>query len=454
MSDQNKVVKFRKRRSINIGIVIFIVLFIYIAINVYIFLTKEQLIIYEVHEGTTAIDNPITALILRQETVALSEKAGFVLYYQKDGARVAKNESIYSISDSDIYNSTDKDSPSIVLTDKNDTELLYKVRSFRNSYSDDNFSATYIFKDMAQSTILDMLNNSLIRDLSDSSGGTGSVACNESGIITYYLDEFEAITSDNITAEMFKKDNYKKTSLRTTDKISMSSPVYKMITSQTWELILPLSKDQKKELKDQKKIKITVLDDNSDISAKLEIITKDSKYYAVLTMDKNMANYLGERYLDVKIDFDSEKGLKIPNTAIVDKSFYEVPLTYFTQGGDSTKKGLIEELTRENGDITTPFVVTDIYFEDGTYGYVDTKLFDAGTVIKAPKGADQFILSKTKKLSGVYNVNLGYAIFRRIEVLSQGEEYSIISDHTSSGLSAYDHIVLDGKMAVEQKIID
>ncbi|MBP1754077.1 MAG: hypothetical protein H6Q59_475, partial [Firmicutes bacterium] len=31
MSDNNKVIKFKKRRSINIGIIVFLILFLYIA---------------------------------------------------------------------------------------------------------------------------------------------------------------------------------------------------------------------------------------------------------------------------------------------------------------------------------------------------------------------------------------------------------------------------------------
>ena len=89
MSD-NKVVKFKKRKSINIGVIVFLILFLYIAINVYIYFTKDQLTIYEVHEGSTAVDNRITGLILRNETIVNSEKAGYISYYQKEGARVAK----------------------------------------------------------------------------------------------------------------------------------------------------------------------------------------------------------------------------------------------------------------------------------------------------------------------------------------------------------------------------
>jgi hypothetical protein len=453
LSNQNKVVKFKKRKTINIGVIIFLVLFLYIAINVYLYLTKEQLTIYEVQEGTTAVDNKITAMILRQETLINSGKAGYVLYYQKDGERVAKNESIYSISDNEIYNAGGNDATAIVLNKKNDSLLSHTVRSFRNSYSDSDYSKVYAFKDSAKSTILDILNNSLVSEEQNSGLVTGAVASDQSGIITYYSDNYETVTVDNFTADMFHEKNYKKTSLRTTDKISQNTPVYKMVNSDTWNLVAPLTKDQYNELKDTDKVKITVLEDGDELSAKLSFANRGSKQYAVLTMNRDMANYLGERFLDIKIDFDYAEGLKIPNTAIVKKDFYEVPLTYFIQGGDSKETGLVEVLYDETGKTKTQFVATDIYDKNKTYGYVDSNLFKAGTPIQPQGGTETYTLSKTKKLSGVYNVNLGYAVFKQIDILYQDEEYSIIKDNTEFGLSAYDHIVLDGKIAEEQKII-
>ena len=43
----------------------------------------------------------------------------------------------------------------------------------------------------------------------------------------------------------------------------------------------------------------------------------------------------------------------------------------------------------------------------------------------------------------VYNINKGYAVFKRIEKLSGNGEYFTIAKGTDYGLSVYDHIVLD-----------
>lgn len=453
MSNQNKVVRFRKRKNINIGIVVFLILFLYIAINVILYLTKDQLSIYEVHEGTTAIDNHITGLILRSEKLVYSSKAGYVVYYQKDGSRIARNSSIYAVNDNAIYN-TDSGDISVSITKQDEAKIMHDISSFQSTYSDSNFASVYDFQENAQSTMIDILNNSMVSN--SKMAGTsieGTVKSKESGIIAYYMDHYEDVTPDSVTAKMFQIEKYKKTNLRTTDMIDKDTPVYKIITSEEWNLILPLTDAEYKKLEGKSAVEFTVLEDDYDMTAGLRLMKKGSGYYAVLTMNKDMSNYLNERYLEVKLDFDSVDGLKLPTSSVVEKKCYRVPKSYFTKGGDSNENGLILVSYSKNGDVKYPFKATDIYYKDNDYGYIDTNEFKAGTRIQSPENSKQYTLSKTKTLTGVYNVNLGYAVFKWIDILYQNDEYCIVKENTLNGLSAYDHIALDGKKAVNEQII-
>jgi hypothetical protein len=54
-------------------------------------------------------------------------------------------------------------------------------------------------------------------------------------------------------------------------------------------------------------------------------------------------------------------------------------------------------------------------------------------------------VSKSGTLTGVYNMNKGYADFKQITVLAQNDEYSIVSSNTQYGLTVYDRIVLDAE---------
>lgn len=466
MSGKNKVVKFKKRKTINIGIIVFLILFLYIAINVSLYFTKKQLSIYEVHEGNSSINKRITGLVLRKEQVYYAENSGYIFYFQKEGARIAKNASVYSIDDQGVIYSVvaNKDIP-ITVSQKHSNDIKQDIRKFHKTFSDDDFTAVYDFKEEAQNVVLDMLNTTIISQGQALLEETGmNYAFNmsnslHSGMVSYYMDQLEAVTPEQVTADMVQMKNYKRISLRTTEMIATGSPVYKLVTSDIWNIVLPLSKEQYDALKDQTTVSFKVLKDDIEIRADLDFLLQGTDQYALLTMDKHLSNYLEDRYLEIELDFNFIKGLKIPNSAIVEKDFYMVPLNYFSYGADSTKEGLTTMTYSKNGDITYSFVPTDKYYQDDYYAYVDTILFEEGTVIHSAQKpseegrAEPYELYKRGKLTGVYNVNQGYAVFRRIEVLDHNEEYSIVSDSTRYGLAAYDQIVLDGTTAEDQAII-
>lgn len=460
LGNNKKVVKFKKQKKINIGIIVFLIMFVYISINVSMYFTKDHISIYEVKEGQTAQDNVFTGLILRDEKIIKSEAAGYVSYYKKEGARVSKNSPIYSINENqqlmDVITSGEVP---ITLTEKNHAEMKHTINFFRKNYSDDNFSSVYDFKEDAKSTVQDILNTAVLEKgqaIEDETGVANSSAIyksKKSGIVTYYKDSFENITEDNVTKEMFQSDKYKRNGLRTTKMVMTNKPIYKLVSSDEWSILLPLNTKQYEKLQNQDYITFTVLDDSNKMTAKLTLVQKGSDNYAKLTMDKNMSNYIEDRFLEIKLNFNSVSGLKIPISSVVEKDFYVIPLTYFSTGGNTKSDGIIKEKYSENGDVKYVFVPTDNYYHDGTLGYVEANLFPAGTWIKQAATSERYQLSKLVKLTGVYNVNMGYSVFKSVKILDKNNEYYIIDKNTFNGLSAYDHIALNGKSAVEQEII-
>ena len=90
--------------------------------------------------------------------------------------------------------------------------------------------------------------------------------------------------------------------------------------------------------------------------------------------------------------------------------------------------------------------------EDGFY-YVDGEDFDSGNYIvqlgteTADTGTRTMLYTLFTELEGVYNVNKGYAVFKRIESLVEDTDYLIVKENTKAGLAVYDHIVLDATTA-------
>ena len=54
LSKNKKVVRYRKPFNVNIGMIIFIIIFIYLLFNIFSYMTTEHIYTYEVAQGTMA----------------------------------------------------------------------------------------------------------------------------------------------------------------------------------------------------------------------------------------------------------------------------------------------------------------------------------------------------------------------------------------------------------------
>jgi hypothetical protein len=120
------------------------------------------------------------------------------------------------------------------------------------------------------------------------------------------------------------------------------------------------------------------------------------------------------------------------------------------QGNNDDEVGFL--LKTDDGDV---FVTPTIYYETDEYYYVDDEKLSRGDKLVKPNSSELYVVgSDLASLSGVYNVNKGYAVFKQIEILYQNDDYSIIKTGTNYGISMYDHIVLQGDEVEENSIIN
>ena len=110
-------------------------------------------------------------------------------------------------------------------------------------------------------------------------------------------------------------------------------------------------------------------------------------------------------------------------------------------------------MTDKDGNTSTEFINATIYESDEEYYYVDTQEFADGDVLLMENSNQTFTVKDIAQLEGVYCVNKGYAVFRKIEIIDQNEEYCIVATGTSYGLSLYDNIVLDSNTVQEDEIL-
>ena len=90
--------------------------------------------------------------------------------------------------------------------------------------------------------------------------------------------------------------------------------------------------------------------------------------------------------------------------------------------------------------------------EEEDFSTSKKKLQSGDLLIKSDSG-EFYQVGQTEKLQGVYNINKGYTVFRQIQVLYENEEYCIVSEGTSYGLSVYDQIVLNADTVEEDQVV-
>ncbi|MDE6874836.1 MAG: hypothetical protein K2P87_10325 [Lachnospiraceae bacterium] len=460
MNRPKKVVKFKKRRKINIGTIIFCFIALYLTGFTIYYSRKTRISIYEVPEENLARDLTVTGVIVRDEKIYCTPEAGYVNYYLHAGSRVSKNAAVYSLDANRTVYDMLGGTGEISLTEQDIMEVKRMISAFQGSYDGSDFLSVYELKEDLILKVSDISDNNLLdrmQDMIDSTGITNGfrfVNAESSGVVSYTSDSLDGLTVENVNSATFSEESFTSASLRSGKQYMAGDPVYKLVGSDTWQIVCPVSMEQYMDLKDRTSLRFTVEKDGLTFRAPVEFSLHGSDYYMQITMTRYVANYLEDRFLTLDIAVSEEKGLKIPKTAVTAKDFYLIPLQYFTVGGDSNDTGLYSvSYSAQTGEPEYLFLPAEIYYQDDEYAYVNKDDFLAMTTIYCPETQETMPLAMTAQLEGVYQVNRGYAVFRRIERLEENGEYVIVAKGTAGGISVYDHIALNADKAVDKSII-
>lgn len=437
---------YRKKWNINIGVIIFGAVFIYLVVTVLLYLTGNHVTAYEVREGSILKDNAYTGFIVRDETIVQAESDGYINYFALEGSKVGAKTRVYTLSDKKLELTSNTDEESLELTSEEQNSISMKTQSFSENFREEQFSDVYTLKNNITNVLESKSNQSRQAQL-DAMVAAGNndlqiYTAVSDGIILYSTDGYENITTDQVTEDDISKANYESKNLTDNTKIKAGDPVYKLIRSNDWSVVILLNDETAKELADVNRVKVSFSKDNETSYAGFSIQTKKDTSYGILTFDSSMIRYAEERYLDLELILEDESGLKIPKSSVVTKKFYTVPKDYLTSGGNSSGTGVLVDIGKDQSQ----FQSVEVYYsdEESNLIYLDYDAFDSNTVLKKPDSSETYELTKTKKLKGVYNINKGYAIFRQVQILCESDEYYIVASGQDYGLTNYDHIALYG----------
>lgn len=463
MANQNNHV-IRYRRKPKAAAIIFAVIIIYIICFVVMYVSKSKVQTYEVDMGSLTTNDSFTGIAVREEKVYDSSYSGNINYYQREGTKVKTNDTIYTVDETGRVaeilsqysvgggNSLSETALSTIKTTLN---------NFKTDYDGSNFSAVYDLKSDLNSTVLQALNENLMANLEEIVESTGStnlfqtIKSDTSGVVVYSTDGYEEVTQDTVTSDMFDRTKYSKNSLKSESIMVSGNPAYKLVTSEEWYILFPLTSEDisKNNLTSKTSMTIKFKKDNITTTGGFSIVTRDGNSYGKILLDKYMIRYATDRFLDIELVSSGSNGLKIPASAAVEQEFYTIPKEYLTTGGNKSDYGFVTEGYDSEGQLVSRFVQADIYKTTDTHCYVNKDTFSAGTVIVKTDSTDKFIVGPVDKLKGVYCVNTGYTVFEVIEVIDSNNEYYIVKQGVAYGVSIYDRIVLDAEKYTENEMI-
>ena len=240
----------------NLGTAVFLVIIIYLTAYVIQYLGKEKLAIYEVSRSGISEEISGTGIILRQESLVKTDRKGYVNYYVKDGSRVKKDGIVYMLDTTGRLQSylNELADEKNLMTDEEKGQIFEDLQSFSDSFSDDNFQEIYdaqgeIAHDLMSYT--DTVLSEHREELEEKYGKESyvEVEAEESGLVSFFSDGMETLKESSLSEEDFGNMT-KMEDLRSREEVRKGAPVYRLITGQEWSLIIPVSKDDYKRMKD------------------------------------------------------------------------------------------------------------------------------------------------------------------------------------------------------------
>lgn len=462
----------KNKVNLSLSLIIFVVVLIYIVVNVIGFFMRTKLAVYEVKAGSMSDVISTTGIAVRDEKVIKSKYKGYINYYTPELSKVYAGETVYVLDKTGkMKKYLSKEISSNKAATKRVVDNLNEIISdYQDNYNNEKFEEVYSIKQKINNNILNNNGKYLTRVLTKMNAKYGENSyrvhkSHTSGIISTTYDNFSVKDVANIRKEDFERKNYKKSFIASNSKIEKNDSVYRIVKDENWQIVVQLTKKEYEQLRDKHTVSVTFLQDNVTTNAYFQTEQRKESCYGYISLSKYMIRYINDRFLDLEISIGSDDGYKIPKTSIVEKDFYKVPSAYLKKDNNT---GSSKVLARTGKNTTPSYKDYTIYRFDqdksssdenaqkeDKYFYLDADEVEKNTVLLKDEDSEigAYTLQETEKQKGVYSINQGYAKFRAIEEIRVDDEFVLIKTDTVQGISLYDHIVQNSSDIDENDII-
>ncbi|NLP46152.1 MAG: hypothetical protein GX347_03780 [Epulopiscium sp.] len=474
--------KFKKSNNrIYIGFFVFISLLFYLLGSIWT-LAKKPIVPVEIaNKGIIEKKCSTEGLIIRNEYVLPSPTSGIIKYFYTEGEKVSKNSLVGATQDEEFFNiikqqleqiekniqKIQEERRDITWFQKDIQQLNHKIitiLSEQNQWLKEkgDFYAVYSVKDQIQHYI-DQRNQLFIlepkgrlKDLvtekmnyeNQLQKNSHVISTPISGLVSFQIDGFENLTIDNIALEHF--DN-KIDSLQLDNETDQNISNIKIVEDTSWYIAALFPKETIQDWEVGKQISLFFPQKNYlEIPFIIDTIKQvEEKIIVIFRAHEYMHLFLNERLIDVEVSLEHYEGLKVSNSAIVEKSFLKIPRQCLIQS--NKEQGVIRII--EDESIFLPITIS---YEDEQYVYIPTnnelRQYDI-IIIQKGEQQEKYTIDQVDTSYGVYIANQGFAKFKKIKILGKNQDYTIIDDGTSYGVQMYDRIILDANQVKEGQFL-
>ena len=202
----NKIIRYRRPLNINVGMIIFALIFVYMVFSVSTYIRREKVQFYEVQEGSIVNNRDYTGIILRKEEVKLADRTGYVNYFVREGKRASLGTRICSIDETgNVASFLEKNSgESTTLSSENLSTLKKQLTGFSLTYNDNQFHTVYDAKYTLEAEVMEFMNFNDLDNLDTLMEEAGlnfqQIKSDRAGVLSYGIDSYEGLNASDVFA--------------------------------------------------------------------------------------------------------------------------------------------------------------------------------------------------------------------------------------------------------------
>ena len=482
-------------------IMIFLIFTIYLCGYILVFLNRPSVPVEMVTYGSIESASALKGLIVREEYLVTSDRTGMPVYNFSENEKVPKGETICVIKDEEIssviedkIDDIDKDilknlqkrsdlsifQEDVSRVENNITQLIsayngkfmgenmMDIASLKNQIASEMNQRTEIWltENMENLSSLSEEKNRYQQQLADN---TSTIRAEKSGLLSFQIDgQEDVLTPENLEAIEQKQVSTQVTPkyLSKTGAVEQNEVMFKIVTSNKWYVVSYLSPELVSGWNegDSKYLYAVINEEEKRFPVVVETLSINEKEARVIfSATQDILSVIGLRNISFRVQSTSLEGIKIPNSAIVEKTVLKIPINCIIE--ENTGQQGVYKVTNGRSEFVSLQLTR--YSRTEGFGYVvqDFSNLKVGdTILQGTEestgnyvigeGADTYAISEVETMKGVFVGNSSIAKFTTITILGQNEEYTIVSPGSSSyELRAYDTIVSDAKNIGENQTL-